>query len=329
MRVFIGKSYVYLGVGVILGIVFCFILPSLHYHENATTPAKTLAYTHLRALSPASWDENLKTTQELVPFKTVIEDKINEYKKDKKADVVAYYFRDLNNGPWFGVNEDHKFRIASLFKVPTLLSYYHWAEIDPRILQEKLTYNGEESHNSDANKLTKPEQRLQEGKQYTVNELLKRMIIYSDNEAFKMLIEHADVGLIADPYNIVEMQIESVDSDFLASTQEFAPFFRVLYNASYLTPEYSEKAIKLLIQTEFKNGLTAGIPKNIEVAHKFGIRETQDGIKQLHDCGIIYHKDFPYVLCVMTSGDSTEELISIIAELSKLTYEKVHSQIVQ
>jgi hypothetical protein len=62
----------------------------------------------------------------------------------------------------------------------------------------------------------------------------------------------------------------------------------------------------------YNDGLKAGIPANIELAHKFGER----GIigmngreqKQLHDCGIIYYPKHPYILCIMTRGYERDKL---------------------
>ena len=42
--------------------------------------------------------------------------------------------------------------------------------------------------------------------------------------------------------------------------------------------------------------------------------------KQLHDCGIIYYPGNPYLLCVMTRGDSFGELSSTIRDISDIIY---------
>lgn len=50
------------------------------------------------------------------------------------------------------------------------------------------------------------------------------------------------------------------------------------------------------------------------------------GVVELHDCGIIYYPNNPYVLCVMTRGDSMEELKKIISTISLMTYKEVDSR---
>lgn len=326
MKIYIGTYLLWIFLGICLGFLLCLLYIKFSESQFATKiVSQDRSYPHVRPLI-VPWDSGLQKTQELIPFRKSIENVIQDYKKNKKADEIAYYFRDLNNGPWFGVNEDTQFRVASLFKVPTLLSYYRWAEENPDILNEEITYDGSTSNKIDLNPLTKSNEKLVKGKKYTIQDLLDRMIIHSDNEAFRMLIEHADNGLIADPYNIIEMEINSAGDDFTATLGEFSPFFRTLYNASYLNREYSEKALQLLIKSEYSRGIIAGVPNSTEVAHKFAIRELENGKKQLHECGIVYHHKFPYTICIMTQGNDILTLTNILKDLSKLTYDQVNAQ---
>lgn len=43
--------------------------------------------------------------------------------------------------------------------------------------------------------------------------------------------------------------------------------------------------------------------------------------KELHDCGIIYYPERPYLLCVMTEGNDLNELAGVIQNISKTVYE--------
>ncbi len=60
------------------------------------------------------------------------------------------------------------------------------------------------------------------------------------------------------------------------------------------------------------------------VAHKFGTRVADGpGGRQLHDCGIVYAPKTPYILCVMSRGNSSQNLSHFIAQVSKRVYEGV------
>jgi beta-lactamase class A len=79
--------------------------------------------------------------------------------------------------------------------------------------------------------------------------------------------------------------------------------------------------------TAYKNGLTAGMPENIKVAHKYGYRAfnaaDQRAEQELHDCGIIYYPNHPYFLCVMTKGNNYDNLQAVIQNVSRLAYEEM------
>jgi hypothetical protein len=57
----------------------------------------------------------------LNPLQKEISSLIEDEKKSGTLTTAAVYFRDLNNGPWFGVNEHESFSPASLLKLPGLL----------------------------------------------------------------------------------------------------------------------------------------------------------------------------------------------------------------
>ncbi len=71
----------------------------------------------------------------------------------------------------------------------------------------------------------------------------------------------------------------------------------------------------------------AGLPNNVAVSHKYGEYVTTGdntiNAVELHDCGIIYQPNNPYLLCIMTQGKDQSDLASIIASVSKVVYEEV------
>jgi len=87
-----------------------------------------------------------------------------------------------------------------------------------------------------------------------------------------------------------------------------------------------EKALDLLSQVEFKQGLNKNIPQNIEVAHKFGERQLQDKSVQLHDCGIVYYPNHPYLLCIMTRGTNYNSLSNVIGQISGSIYSDINTR---
>ena len=259
-----------------------------------------------------------------------IKDVIDDEKSKKHATHISIYFRDMNTGAWVGVNEKESFSPASLLKVPVMMAYYKLAEKDPTFLSKEVEYH---SDDFDAIGLTQdivPTESLQENGKYKIDDLISRMIINSDNQSQFMLISQIPQSGFESVYVDLGITIPGVRGieDFM-TVKEYASFFRILYNATYLTRDYSEKALGLLTQVEFDKALGAGIPDNIILAHKFGergyINDEGKNVKQLHDCGIVYYPERPYLLCVMTRGDDLEKLSATIQRISRLVYEDVNS----
>lgn len=254
-------------------------------------------------------------------LKTKLERFVHESKDNQKINHVSVYFRDLNNGPWFGYNEKEKFSPASLMKVPLLMAYLKLAENDKEILNKKLIAV---SFDSLADQNIEPRKTIEAGKEYQVNDLLERMIIYSDNAAAQTLLNNnenvaKELDFIYNDLGFDLLSWDDEDYENYMTVKEYSSFFRILYNSSYLNREMSEKALKLLTKTDYDAGLKAGVDKNILVAHKFGERVIFN-TKQLHDCGIVYQAENPYLLCVMTRGDDLGEMRELIKNISELFY---------
>ena len=241
--------------------------------------------------------------------------------ENSKITHISIYFRELKTGPWIGINENEKFTPASLLKVPLMIAYFKIAETNPSFLSQEIKYQ----KTIEDGILYK--ESLVEGRSYTINELIRRMIVYSDNQATFLLLKHLKKQQVERIYQDLGLEIipkESTQENIML-VKEYSSFFRVLYNASYLNKEMSEKALQLLLQVKYDQGLVAGVPKEIKIAHKFGDRGySLNNIKQLHDCGIIYHPKKPYLLCVMTRGTNIPILEETIREISKIVYQTVN-----
>lgn len=240
-------------------------------------------------------------------------------------DDVAVYFRDLNNGPAFGIKQDDLFIPASLLKVPVMMAYYKSAEKDSSVLEKKIVVPSDIS-SVNIPQLESPKERIVVGSEYTVEELIRRMIVYSDNQALISLFPTMPAEELIKLYSLLGVDSEVISDPTAAITvRQYSAFFRILFNASFLSQEYSEKALSTLTQSAFKNGLRNGVPEEVPVAHKFGEREI-NGTLQLHDCGIVYYPKHPYLLCIMTRGNNLSDLEKVISSISKFVYTEVDMQ---
>jgi len=264
--------------------------------------------------------------KEFGTFEKKLREQTDEFIETRKVSDVSVYFRRLLDGGWVGINETKKFTPASLLKVPNMISLLKEAENDQTILQQQLLYNKQYDE--------KPQyfpsrETLKMNTSYSVEELIERMVKYSDNEAMFLLRNSFDTSLFNRLYEDLEIATpdDTISDDFM-TVKTYASFFRILFNASYLSAESSEKALDILTKTDFKIGIVAGVPANTFVAHKFGERTyTDEGTKQLHDCGIIYHPTNPYLLCVMTQGEDFDTLAGVIKDISASVWNEIQLRV--
>lgn len=258
-------------------------------------------------------------------FRPEMEDFINTLKEKRSLTGVAVYFRDLNNGPTFGINQEQGFFPASLLKVPLMIAYFHWAERDPSVLKRSVSFDAPKDFGITPTIVSR--ESLQVGAEYTIGELIERMIRFSDNQALYLLSIRLPEQELQSLFSISGASDKILnDPGAKLTVKEYAGFFRVLFNSSYLTREYSEKALSLLASVEYSDALRAGVPREVVVAHKFGEAGTENVERQLHDCGIVYFPDHPYLACVMTRGEDVETLKTSIADISRFIYEKINEQ---
>jgi beta-lactamase class A len=314
------------------GVLIGFFLRTIVAEHETRRPAHTqFREGGFRYVSPLLACESSRDAKENIEFKPLehrIRKAIDEQKERKWLTSESVYVLRLNSGKWFSINPALFYYPASLMKVPVLMAVLKQAEANPHLLGEKIRFTGKTELSNEPQYFA-PSKRLEAGESYTVDELLKRMIVYSDNDALALVVEHVTEPVISRTFEelgLLDPFAEgSGDSDYSLTVDQYSIFLRVLYNASYLSTEMSEKALDLLTKIEFRQGLVAGVPPGIPVAHKFGER-TSGGIspvKELHDCGIVYYPAHPYLLCIMTRGDSFEYLDDAIKETTRVVYEEL------
>lgn len=252
-----------------------------------------------------------------------LEDSLNSYtllKKSKKEILeLSIYYRTLNNGPWIGINADKKYCPASLLKVPFLIAALKQQEYDSSFLNKLVEYypiDGIYTKNIDNNRY------LNYGNRYSIYQLIQEMIINSDNNAMEIIVSNTWNDIFESVFYDLNIDYNAYGpEDRFVSPKQYAAYFRILYNATYLNPYMSNLALEMLTQTKFKNGIVSGIPKDVVVAHKYGERSFINSKElELHDCAIVYDNEQPYILCVMTRGYNFETQANIISEISKMIY---------
>lgn len=243
---------------------------------------------------------------------------IRHWKSAGFVDRVSFYYRDLNNGPWIGVDEDIFYSPASMLKVVIMMAAFKRESIDPGFLDMEFSVIG-----SNTFKPNVTSESVSIGERHKLRFLVEMMIVKSDNYAKSTVQNAVGEPILHQVWNELGMSNELMaKSENFFSARKFATFFRILYNSTYLSHEHSEQALELLSRTEFSDGIRSGVPENVKVASKFGERGFVESTKtQIHECGIIYDNGSPYLICIMTEGDNLDQQTALISNLSRIVYE--------
>lgn len=251
-------------------------------------------------------------------LKRKISETINSVPKEK-LEKVSVFVSGLNQGRWIGINENELYPPASMSKVIIMMIYLRGEQENPGLLDKKMTYTSKDIAVT-LNNLTS----LKVGQSYTISDLIDKMIIDSDNGAEALLFFNADQKFFSGLFSALGIK-GFEDGIFYISPRQYSLFFRIIYNATFLDADLSEKALNILSQTKYNDGIVAGVPSNIVVAHKFGqyTNPKNNHDIELHDCGIIYLPQNPYFLCIMTKGEDLEVSSLIIKTISELVYKNL------
>lgn len=259
----------------------------------------------------------------LAQIKHEINTIIQKHKSMSNVISTSVYLRDYNNGDWMTINDDLQYEPGSLFKVPILIAYLKMSEDIPGLLDQELLFHTPFDIGKNVAFQSK---NIQLGHKYKIRELLKYMIAYSDNNATAILNNNLKPEILTKLFLDLNIEVPNPKAKhYYFTPKNYSLFMRAIYNASYLSDENSEFAAELLGKCNFKEGILSGLPKDIKIAHKFGESGT-DQERQLHESAIVYLRNKPYLLTIMTKGKDNTSLTNIISEISTAVYNNMLNQ---
>jgi beta-lactamase class A len=262
--------------------------------------------------------------------------------EESGAEMVAVAFRDLQTGREILINPGVSFHAASTMKVPVMLEVFRQARAGRLSLDERLPIRNEFRSIADGSAFSASagddsEQTLYRkiGGAETVRELLRLMITESSNLATNILIERVT------PARVMELmrRLGARDIRVLRGVEDGKAFERGLNNTTTardllvllrsiaegraVSRRDSGEMARILLDQKFNEGIPAGLPSNVKVAHKTG-----SITKIEHDAGIVYVPGRkPYVLVVLVRGIADEgRSHRLIADISRAVYEDIRRQ---
>ncbi len=278
----------------------------------------------LELISPLLYANQTNESKEFLSLKSELTGLIENDRSHGMLTEASVFLVDFSGGDWMYLNPEQSYHPGSLIKVPMLITYLVMAETDATVLDKKITFNKVDNlPHQTFNAAT-----IQPGNTYSVRELLHFMIANSDNNATHLLNQNVDLNLFVKVFTDLNLPRPDVrDRNFEISAKSYSEFLMVLYNSTYLSKRSSEFALELLSEVNFKEGILRGLPPAVKVAHKFGEwGDAQRNIHELHEAGIVYLNNKPYLLTIMTRGDNSKVLSEEIGKISKVVYDFVSAK---
>ncbi len=234
------------------------------------------------------------------------------------SEGVSLYYVDLNSGRRITYRGASQLLAASLMKLPIAMNAFAMVEDgfidldDTMILTEKYYDSAFTSFKKE-----------DIGKQYTIGELIRIMLVESDNTAMNMVSSYIENHSSYGKRDVLQeldilYNFNQTQTGILIGAREYASFLGCLYGACFLTPQYSGQILLYLEASTFKGPMREALPSELRVAHKFGVY----GDEAFNDCGIVYDPSYPFSLCFMSTL-STEEAVPYVRDLTKMIYNYV------
>lgn len=210
---------------------------------------------------------------------------------------------------------------ASVIKLPVMLEAIERATTNTFNLDAIHVLTGQEKVGGTGLLQTYPDQS-----RVTHRELLRLMLVYSDNTATNILIHQLGQEAINQrmrTMGLVQSQLNRMMMDTLSAKQgrenyvtarEMNALLEKIYHHQVATPALCEEVLAILKQNDDLLTIPRLLPKSTVVAHKTGILAYVRA-----DVGIVYTQA-PFLLSIFVEGMPTPEAERIISEIALICY---------
>lgn len=237
---------------------------------------------------------------------------INAFREKTKdlSGVYGFYVIRLSDNTSYGISQNETFEAASLIKLPVMAAFYMEAEDGILDLETEYSLKEEDKVGGSGSLYGKPE-----GTTLSYGDLVWYMGQQSDNTAFNITLNILGEEKVAEIIKEIGMTNTSLEENE-TTPYDIGLFFQKLWDGEIVSKKSRDKILDLLTDTVYEEWLAAGIPSDIDVAHKFG-RE----VHVVNDAGIVF-TDEPFVLVILSKGVVERKADEVFPQLSELVYSK-------
>jgi beta-lactamase class A len=288
-----------------------------------------LALAFLFVVSLASCATACAQSSKLAAAEAAIQQRISSSGAD-----VAVYFKTLDAKFEWSVRPDDVFHAASTMKIAVMIELFHQLQQGKVSLDDKIVVNNEfrsivdgAPYKLSAADDSEADLYRSEGQSRTLRDLCELMITASSNFSTNLLIEKLGVeniraivhALGADGV-VVLRGVEDGKAfekglNNTVTARGLATLLEVIAQGNRVDSVSSQEMLGILKRQKFNEGIPAGLPPGIAVAHKTG-----EITKIHHDAAIVFAKR-PYVLVILVRGlADRKQSAALMAQISGELY---------
>jgi len=294
--------------------------PSVRLHF----PKGTYTYINPTIVSEPNIRSNFSSVNNDMQLK--IAGMVTEAEKQGSVTNAAVYFRDLESSKILAINANTQFSPGKLLKVPIMIAYLKLAEDNPDSLKKMIAIKDDKVANENVFTVA----NTSPAGDYTVDQALHAMITDDSDDAANALFDTIDKSVLNEVFSDlgIDFTEDKQTKDFI-SLRRYSLFLRILYNASYLSNNNSEKALSLLADATTPSLLEANLPHTVPFASRVGGRKvTLQGAQgfEVYECDIVYYPNHNYLLCVSAESAQLEDIKTFFAKVGDAIYANMDYQ---
>lgn len=241
---------------------------------------------------------------------------------------TSIVIKDLWTQKKVEINPDKQIPSASLVKLPIMAAVFQAEEEGYIKFSDKLVLK--RSHKVYAKKGF---YRKRTGKNFTIKEVMEKMIITSDNTATNMIVDRLGFVYLNEKFyefglsntdfkrGIMELKLRKYGVDNYTTAEDMAFLLEKIYRKELVSKKASEAMLEILKKQRVNDRIPRYLPDEVDVAHKTGtLRDT------VSDVGIVFTKKGDFIISVLTqnikSWRTAKKFISRIADSTYWYYSK-------
>ncbi len=231
------------------------------------------------------------------PLRDTLKEKARQFERGGRK--VSIYIEFLNTGANISINQETYILPASLIKVPLAIAVLKKVQDGEWKLENELVLlQGDKDDMSGNERDMFADYPI--GATFTIEHLLERLLIDSDNTAYNILLRNTGEKQFEEVVNVLGLQ-DLFRINGAVSAKEYSRILRSLYTASYLNSAKSERILEWLDQATFSDFISYSIEDEVPFPHKYGLDREK---RVFGDSGIAYIPNRPYIISVLVEGRS-------------------------